>query len=247
MSQASLERFISIALRERALQEQLWETATLGEFIRLACELGAQHGQGFTEDEIEAVLRARRNGTSLANDVDLAGWFPARLAWQGTLATIEWCYMGKRRFSEPFFEQSLSAGRRHPFNRLFRIQTSIDTLAKLDHEQPGLPVGGLIFHMSRCGSTLVAQLLASLPQAAVLAEAEPIDAVLRARFHDPALSDDQRCAWLQWVVGALGRSATHANSKSLSSSTAGACSTCRSYGARSPARHGCSYTATRSR
>ena len=56
---------------------------------------------------------------------------------------------------------------------------------------------------SRCGSTLVSQLLASLPQNVVISEAGTIDSVLRARFRDPRLSDEDQLDWLKWTVGAL--------------------------------------------
>jgi hypothetical protein len=210
MKERSLNQFITSVLKDPGLQAQLWNAPTADAFVTLVQQLGAQHGQHLKAEDVDAALRAtrrewRENGALAAADVDLGRWFPIRLGWRGTQAIIEWCYMGDRRFTEPFFEQTMVACLRHPFNRLFRLQTPIDRLAELAQTQPGLPATGFIFHMSRCGSTLVAQVLAALPQAIVLAEAEPIDAVLRARFHDPAITDEQRCDWLRWVVGALGR------------------------------------------
>jgi gluconate kinase len=116
---------------------------------------------------------------------------------------VDWCYVGNRRFTEPFFEQTINALLRHPFNLLFRHQTPIDGLAELQAVQPGVPPAGFIFHMSRCGSTLIAQLLAALPQCIVLSEAGPIDTVVRAHHHDPGISDDQRCVWLRGLLDAL--------------------------------------------
>jgi hypothetical protein len=63
----------------------------------------------------------------------------------------------------------------------------------------------LIFHMSRCGSALVAQLLAALPQNVVLSEAGPADDALRAPYRIGGVSDGQSVAWLRGVVSALGQ------------------------------------------
>ncbi|HEX6289774.1 MAG TPA: hypothetical protein VFZ66_11315 [Herpetosiphonaceae bacterium] len=132
-------------------------------------------------------------------------WVPIRLYWQRQQPMLDWCYLGARRLTEPFFDQSIDACLRHPFNVLFRHQTPLDALGELLARSPGLPPTGFIFHMSRCGSTLVAQMLAALPQHIVIAEAGPIDGVLRANLHDPTISDQQRIAWLRWIVGAYGR------------------------------------------
>ena len=59
--------------------------------------------------------------------------------------------------------------------------------------------------MSRCGSTLVAQMLAALRQNIVISEAGPVDAVLRADWHDPTITAAQRIAWLRALLSAYAR------------------------------------------
>jgi len=135
----------------------------------------------------------------------LAGWVPTRLYWEQAQPILDWCYLGQTRFMEPFFDQTILRCFRHPFCVLFRHQTPITALAELQATRPGLPPSGFIFHMSRCGSTLVAQMLAALPQTIMISEASPIDMVLRAHFHDTSITDDQRVSWLQWLVSALGQ------------------------------------------
>ena len=210
MLQPTLEHFRQIVLQTSALQEQLWETSSLDAFLELVQQLGVGQGCHFSLEEVKNELNVsrrawRERGELTTTQADLRRWFPIRIGHQNLQTTVEWCYLGSRRFTEPFFEQTISTCLRHPFNRLFRHQTPISALTELEQAQPGLPPTGFIFHMSRCGSTLVAQMLASMPQAIVVAEAEPIDAVLRAHFRDPNVSDDQRQAWLRSVVSALGR------------------------------------------
>jgi hypothetical protein len=57
--------------------------------------------------------------------------------------------------------------------------------------------------MSRCGSTLVAQMLAALPQNIVVSEAPPIDAILRREFE--GITEEKRIAWLRGLLSALGQ------------------------------------------
>lgn len=132
----------------------------------------------------------------------LEGWIPIRIYWHDSQPMVDWCYIGTRRFSESFFEHTIQKCLWQPFNVLFRHQTPIETLAEL---QPGLPPSGLIFHMSRCGSTLTAQMLAALPQNIVISEAPLIDTVLRANLRDPRITEEQRATWLRGVINALGQ------------------------------------------
>ncbi len=87
----------------------------------------------------------------------LAGWLPLFLSARDGQPTVEWGYMGRERLTAPFFQDTLQHLLARPFNRLFRQRTSLDTLLERARTHPGLPLGGLVFHMSRCGSTLVAQ------------------------------------------------------------------------------------------
>jgi len=137
--------------------------------------------------------------------LQLDGWIPIRVTWEDERAVVDWCYLGEQRLTEPFFDQTVKSCLRHPFNLLFRKQTSIDALAERYAQVPGLPPTGFIFHTSRCGSTLVAQMLAALPGTVVLSEAPAIDSILRARFRVADLTDEQRIAWLRWMVSALGQ------------------------------------------
>jgi hypothetical protein len=134
----------------------------------------------------------------------LAGWVPIRVYKQQAQLLVDWCYLGSVRFTDPFFDQTIQHVLRHPFNLLFRHQTPIDALGEWHARQPGLPPTGFIFHMSRCGSTLVSQMLAALPENLVLSEAGPIESVLHADSQ-VNVTDNQRLAWLRWMVSALGQ------------------------------------------
>jgi Sulfotransferase domain len=133
----------------------------------------------------------------------LEDWIPIRLYWSDGRPMLDWCYLGKRRFAESFFEQTIGKCLQLPFNQLFRHQTPVDVLRQWNEVRPGLNPTGFIFHMSRCGSTLISQMLASLPQNIVISEARPIDSTLRAHFHCSTVTDNQRIEWLRWMVSAF--------------------------------------------
>lgn len=136
---------------------------------------------------------------------DLHNWMPVRVFWKAGAPVVDWCYMGDTRFTQPFFDVTVSAQMFDNFSLLFRHQTPVDHLEEIVEQSPHLGPTGFIFHMSRCGSTLVAQMLAALEENIVISEAPPIDSILSASNVDPAVTDEQRIAWLRSMVGAMGR------------------------------------------
>ncbi|HZR02421.1 MAG TPA: sulfotransferase [Burkholderiales bacterium] len=136
---------------------------------------------------------------------DHNGWIPASAQWRDGELYVDWCHLGSTPLTEPFFEDSVGLAMRMPFNLFLRHQTRIDDLHAWQLESPGLHPTGFIFHMSRCGSTLVAQMLATRPDSVVLSEATPIDAVLRSRGRSHPADEDLTMARLQWLVSALGQ------------------------------------------
>lgn len=126
------------------------------------------------------------------------------LRWEPT-PRVDWCHLGKHRFTDPFFEETIARCFSDPFNLLFRHETPLERLVDLYEAKPGLTPSGFIFHVSRCGSTLISRLLATLPQNVVLSEAGPLDAVLRAGDYLPALSHDAQADYVRAMIGALGQ------------------------------------------
>src|ERR1700737_2679800 len=105
----------------------------------------------------------------------LRDWTPVRIATTGE-PVVDWAIVGEP-FADPFFEQTADRAMQRPFNQVFARRTSFHVLDDLAAADPGLAPGGFVFHMSRCGSTLVAQMLAAMPWAIVLSEAQPLDAI----------------------------------------------------------------------
>lgn len=126
---------------------------------------------------------------------------------------VDWIFTGERRFDEPFFEDTMQNLLHQPFHAAFRRGTSMDPLTQWAGESPGIAPTGLIFHMSRCGSTLLCRLLGASPANIVLSECSPLDAALRA--FPGRVSDSDRVSWLRALVSALAQPSRHAHAQHL--------------------------------
>lgn len=132
------------------------------------------------------------------------GWLPARSVLTGGAPAFDWAWFGSRALSEPLYEDTVRRMAGRPLSRIFRTRTSLDALIAGAAQEETVPPHGFIFHMSRCGSTLAAQVLAAVPDHVVVSEPEPLDAVV----HWAAASGvpfDMQVAALRAIVAALGR------------------------------------------
>ncbi len=136
--------------------------------------------------------------------MNLAGWTPVYSYFASGQLMLDWCYTGQRRFTEPFFGDTVDVITRDPAALLFRHQTTMEEAAGWNSQHPGLSPSGFIFHMSRCGSTLTARMLAALPAHRVLSEPTPLNAVIRAALLDTAVPRATLLHWLRTLVSLLG-------------------------------------------
>jgi hypothetical protein len=125
-------------------------------------------------------------------------WLPAGLVRDGEEVLVEWAHFGTLPLSDPFFEDPLRRAQGHPVSRLLRWRTPLLRLAAAD---PCLD--GMVFHMSRCGSTLVAQALAAMPRHLVLSEPAPFDDLLQFCTVRENIAFATRVALLRGMARAL--------------------------------------------
>lgn len=126
-------------------------------------------------------LLARGEQAAWREGMDLRGWYPLyaqRDAQTGDIAVC-WRDLDQQRFTDAFFVNTLA---RQPSEERRVCHTPASALASLDD---CLAPDAFIFHVSRCGSTLLSQLLASLPQCVAMSEPTVIDSLLRL-YHDSA-------------------------------------------------------------
>jgi hypothetical protein len=211
-SPGPFEQFYARVLADLPLQETLRQPTDTGDFIALAVQTAREFGFAIGAGDVKAAMRSNvPRGADLidsavrATPVPPKGWLPVRASWHDGRLYVHWSYFGDRPLREPFFEGDVQRALFKPFNQLFRYTTPIAELGAWLQEHPGLRPDGFIFHMSRCGSTLVSQMLAAPSANIVISEAEPIDAIVRARQARPDLSEGEQALWLRWMIGALGQ------------------------------------------
>jgi hypothetical protein len=94
---------------------------------------------------------------------EVGRWTPIRVHDGGDEPVIDWCQMAGIDFAEPFLDETVQRAFRHPFRLLFRHESPLGGLEALVAGKRGLPIAGIIVHVSRCGSTLISQALGALP------------------------------------------------------------------------------------
>lgn len=132
---------------------------------------------------------------------ELIGWTPFELAAQPYMQGVKWADLGDARFDEPFFGRTIARHLAAPDTRV--TVTGLDTLQELAAVAPHLAPSGFIFHMSRVGSTLLANALKADARNLVIAEPTPINQLLRSPFRHAAAA--QWRGWLVALVAALGQ------------------------------------------
>lgn len=148
-------------------------------FAQAGMAAPAPHRGGAAANPSHHPLARQRQALLGAPEVDparagsLRGWYP--VAVSDAPAGLWWRHLGGRPFSEPFFSDTL----RHqpPAERLRRFSAWPAPAALPEALAPA----AFIFHVSRCGSTLLTQMLATLPSCVALSEPPVLDDFLRLR------------------------------------------------------------------
>jgi hypothetical protein len=135
----------------------------------------------------------------------LVDWTPVHLSWSPHGPVATWAQLVGARFTRPFFEDEVEGLMQYPYHLLMQRRTPLEVMGEVAIARPGLAPAGFIFHMSRCGSTVISQMLAAVPEHLVFSEPATLDFVLHAHLYAPGLPTAQQVQWLQWLVGALGQ------------------------------------------
>jgi len=109
---------------------------------------------------------------------------------------LAWC-LPDGAPTEPFHDEYLSrCWQSTPLNQLITPRTSLKPLAACAQRVPRAQPAGFIFHLSRCGSTLLSGCLSELDGAAVFSESPVLTEILV----DPALSPQEKRAHVQCLL-----------------------------------------------
>jgi hypothetical protein len=197
---------------DETLQQELGSIEVSETFAQRAEAAACAHGIDLSQEFVLEGLNASGVARSGPGAPVTATTWPPRL-WlpmsAGLMAEgrfgIDWCYFGTEPLAEPFFDLSTRRAATRPLNRLFRCRMRIDDFLANARADESLAPGGFIFHMSRCGSTLAAQMLAAVPENIVISEAPPLDEIVQLNAYWPQLPPDDHARCLGVMIAALGR------------------------------------------
>lgn len=110
----------------------------------------------------------------------LRNWIPYKFTKDAGQDICRWLYLGNTLFTEPFFDETISTCQKMPENSAWqKAASSVDVLTEWAGQVEAVPPTAIIFHVSRCGSTLVTQLLSQQMSNIVLSEVPIFDTLLR--------------------------------------------------------------------
>jgi hypothetical protein len=110
----------------------------------------------------------------------LKDWIPHQLIYFDNQILLEWLYLANTLFTEPFFFQTTFSCQSFAENKnKFKSLSTFDGLREMSLDVPFIEPTAFIFHVSRCGSTLLTQFLSLDEKNIVVSEAKILDAVLQ--------------------------------------------------------------------
>jgi hypothetical protein len=104
------------------------------------------------------------------------GWLPIDLDFAALPPKVNWLYFGAEPLAEPFFCQTVER-LRSTNPDIQHATTDLMAIRELAHRMPSAPPAGLIFHVSRCGSTLLSNAMRLAERTTVVSEAQPFSAI----------------------------------------------------------------------
>lgn len=139
----------------------------------------------------------------------LLNWIPYKLIIENDQILCHWLYTSNHRFTDPFFEETTLKCLRHPYNSgAFKSMSSIESMIEWSELFPNRIPEAFIFHISRCGSTLLSQLISLDPQCLVLSEVPFFDNILQLPFKLKNVDDTLRENAFRAAIKIIGQNKT---------------------------------------
>lgn len=190
----------TLLLKQRALQKQLTNR------YRYLSDLKYRH---FWED-FERLEKLLSDPRQIEEDIEpekLKGWTPIDLYLSKKFQGVAWLNLGKTYFTDKNSAYTVCRAWQNQ-NKPQPIWTKLDVLTELQKISPGLKPKGFIFNVSKCGSTLLARMLSSLPRNLVISEDTVINKSLMPNelmAEVDSFPESFRIELFQNVVSALGQ------------------------------------------
>lgn len=136
----------------------------------------------------------------------LINWIPYKLTYQNNVWQLLWLDLQERHIEEPFFDETIQLCRMRMKERSVYVPASnLEFLVEAAKQVDSIPPDAFIFHVSRCGSTLLSQALATAETNIVYPEAPLLDEILRMQEQDPVITEAQQELWFKSAIALMGQ------------------------------------------
>ncbi|WCT10348.1 aspartyl/asparaginyl beta-hydroxylase domain-containing protein [Mucilaginibacter jinjuensis] len=162
-------------------------------------------------DELELKLKEK----SIANNLNtLYSYLPYKLKLEDGEMLCHWLNAKDHTFTEPFFHETISKIKGSSRGQMLNSVSDLEMLKAWEKDTDAIAPTAFIFHVSRCGSTLLTQLLSTDEQNIVLSEVPFFDEVLRAPYQPTGISKQEAGVLLKAALKFYGQKRT-GNEKQL--------------------------------
>ncbi|MFG4003644.1 sulfotransferase family protein [Flavobacterium aquidurense] len=132
----------------------------------------------------------------------LFNWIPVKLIEKDNEIYFEWIYLANLKLADPFFDESIAKCKSHAYNsKQCKVVSTVENLIDWSNELISVELKSLVFHVSRCGSTMLSQSLATSSENIMISEAPIIDQILRSDL----FSLEKKTSLIQSVLKLLGQ------------------------------------------
>ncbi len=139
----------------------------------------------------------------------LRHWIPYKLLSSDEQLTFRWLYLADQPIDAPFFGDTQQRCLSHPYNSQSKaVISSLDGLIDMAQTVPSVAPSAFIFHVSRCGSTLLSQLLSLDERHIMLSEVPLLDSLLQLTSTSSIVSTHQLEQAFQSVLRLLSHKRT---------------------------------------
>jgi hypothetical protein len=172
--------------------ESCCRLTSVGDFLQSVKSLW--QAPSLSDDNLIGILNQCNRQCLAIESTHLAShWLP--YSYNVKTREIQWC-LPDGLATEPFHDEFITRCRQHTINQLIRPTTSLAQLLRKSEAFPQGEPGGFIFHLSRCGSTLLSGALSELADASVLSESSLLTSILL----DGSLSSAEKGSALRVLV-----------------------------------------------
>jgi len=120
----------------------------------------------------------------------LQNWIPSKLIFEKDIHLCRWLYTKNQPFTDPFFGETVMKCLPFPENsKQFKCTTSVEMIAEWAQHIDAVYPTAFIFHVSRCGSTLVSQALGMNSENISLSEVALFDELLKLPMNEHNTDD----------------------------------------------------------